>query len=438
VTVGSTSGTVVSTAVTLDAHEAVNVTVDGPSGTVEHWIRCVPPRFPRITVSGTGDHGDGWYLLANGAEPAVDNYLMILNRDGVPVWYRAGAPGRTPRNLQLLSDGDLAWFESAGFPFGIDPANGYDRRRLDGTLEVTYRVAPPNATNHHDFVELSNGNVLVLSMPISPAPPGTSCWVQGATTDVFVPVDATHVAGARIEELTADGGPTGRVWDADPFGPPGPTRLSYAEENTVPLCFRRQVGATVEYILGAVHPNALAVRGDTVLLSSRHMDAVFAIEWPTGTIRWKLGGRPRPGVSLAVSGDPGAGTKRQHDVQVLPNGDVTVFDNRTSLPFTPTSGAARMVQYRIDDVAGTATFVRELRDPSGRGSGALGSARITDGGSTLLNWGVNASGQVFAEFGPDGTVWFTVSMTGVSSSYRTVWEPATAFDVDVLRQTAGR
>jgi hypothetical protein len=386
-----------------------------------------------------GGHGDGWYLVATNGDPAADSYLMILNRDGVPVWYRQGAPGRQPRNLERLANGDLWWFEAEGFAFGTNPANGYDRRTLDGTLVRTYRVSPPDATNHHDAHELANGNVLVMSMPLE-----TPTEPRPCVTPTGQQVSATYVAGALIEELLPDGTSTGRMWSARPQAVPDATTISLSE-TTVPLCFVRQVGGVTEYLLSAVHPNGFSVRGDTVVLSARHADALYAIDWTDaarGTIRWKLGGTARPGVSLQLVGDPGGGTFRQHDPEVLANGDVTVFDNRTVFTGIPSisapTGAARFVQYRIDETARTATFVRQVADPSGRNSGALGSARLTDDGGTVLGWGANGSGQILSDIGPNGEVRFTVLMSGTTTSYRAAWEPAAAFDVDQLRQTAGR
>ena len=55
VTVGSTVGTtVVDTTVSIDADDAivVRITPIGGGTTDEYWIRCVPPDFPTITVTG--------------------------------------------------------------------------------------------------------------------------------------------------------------------------------------------------------------------------------------------------------------------------------------------------------------------------------------------------------------------------------------------------
>ena len=78
-----------------------------------------------------------------------------------------------------------------------------------------------------------------------------------------------------------------------------------------------------------VHWNAIQPVGSgSVLASFRHLDAIYKINKSTGAIVWKLGGTSRP-ESLTVVGDPLANTfGGQHDVRLLPDGTVTVFDNR--------------------------------------------------------------------------------------------------------------
>ncbi|HEX4981735.1 MAG TPA: aryl-sulfate sulfotransferase, partial [Ilumatobacteraceae bacterium] len=146
--------------------------------------------------------------------------------------------------------------------------------------------------------------------------------------------------------------------------------------------------------------------------------------------------------SLDIVGDPLNGPARQHDVRVLPNGNISMFDNRTqftnaSPPLAPVTGAARYVEYAIDETAGTATMVREIRNPSGFFSGATGSARLQPDGGVVINWGA-LPGTIFSEYDADNELLFELHMPGLNSSYRTVKEPVTAFDIAELRQTAGR
>jgi hypothetical protein len=129
-----------------------------------------------------------------------------------------------------------------------------------------------------------------------------------------------------------------------------------------------------------------------------------------------------------------------HDVRVLPNGNISLFDNRTFLPFAspPGSGPARYVEYEIDTATDTATMVREVRRASGDFSGAMGSARLQPDGGVVINWGAAAGLPIFTESDPSGETVFELFMNGANASYRTVKVPPSRFDIAELRQTAGR
>jgi hypothetical protein len=127
-----------------------------------------------------------------------------------------------------------------------------------------------------------------------------------------------------------------------------------------------------------------------------------------------------------------------HDIQVLPNGNISLFDNRTSLAFAggAVTGPARYVEYHIDTSANTATMVREVRRVNGNFSGAMGSARLQPDGGVVINWGA-VPGPIFTETNAAGTTVFELFMTGSNASYRTVKEPLGSFDIAELRATSG-
>jgi hypothetical protein len=159
------------------------------------------------------------------------------------------------------------------------------------------------------------------------------------------------------------------------------------------------------------HANSISVSGNTVLVSLRYANAVYAIDRKTDDILWKLGGTPTS-KSLAVLGDSRATSpfSGQHDARLLPDGTITVFDDESLV------GAPRAVQYRIDPVARTATLVRSVSDPTIASSSCCGSARLTSDGHWLVSWGGDPT---FGEYAADGTPLLRVTFTGVFS-YRVV------------------
>lgn len=158
------------------------------------------------------------------------------------------------------------------------------------------------------------------------------------------------------------------------------------------------------------HWNAVDVVGKFMYLSYRHLDAIYKVNRRTGAIVWKLGGTETP-KSLEVLGDPrDYPLNGQHDVNVLPDGTITVFDNSVTQGLLP-----RGVHYRINEQQGTARFIDQVKDPEVTRSGAGGSFRKSDDG-WLVGWGVSGPGAVGA-YDEHGKPIFRL-VYHVSASYR--------------------
>src|SRR5919202_812406 len=147
-----------------------------------------------------------------------------------------------------------------------------------------------------------------------------------------------------------------------------------------------------------VHLNRVAPDGaGGLVVSLRHTDAVYRIELPSGKVTWKLGGTNMPGESLEVSGDPLSPTfTKQHDAGVLPDGTITVYDNRSHV------SPPRAVRFRVDAAAHTAKWLGQVTEPKVRSSGSEGSARMI-GGHWVVSWG--GSAVMSESTGAGGLVW---------------------------------
>jgi Arylsulfotransferase (ASST) len=124
--------------------------------------------------------------------------------------------------------------------------------------------------------------------------------------------------------------------------------------------------------------------GGDLIVSLRHTDAIYRIDRATGDVEWKLGGTTRR-ESLDVLGDDAHGAATfggQHDARELPDGTVTVFDNRSLRGQPP-----RAVRFAIDAAARTATLVEDLRDPGAGSSFCCGGTRRLPGGNWVTSWG---------------------------------------------------
>ena len=76
-------------------------------------------------------------------------------------------------------------------------------------------------------------------------------------------------------------------------------------------------------LLDPYHINSAEPEGDDVLMSFRHLNAVYSVRKTNGSVEWKIGGTTAP-ESLTVLNDPiftaGGGFLGQHDVRDLPDG----------------------------------------------------------------------------------------------------------------------
>jgi hypothetical protein len=165
-----------------------------------------------------------------------------------------------------------------------------------------------------------------------------------------------------------------------------------------------------------VHLNSIEQDGDSLIVSTRQTDAVYKISKATGDVEWKLGGTTIP-QSLAVTGDPDPSLviSGQHDARLLPDGTLTLHDNRTLLAHSK----PRAMRFAIDEAAGTATVLEALTDPQAAYSTCCGSARKLPAGDWVAAWG--SSGLV-TELTPSGRRVYALRFGGRrgADSYRAV------------------
>jgi hypothetical protein len=361
----------------------VTVRQGGPPAYLYH-VRCLPNLFPAYTFTRFGPVSPRFFAVARGTL----HYAMIFDNNGVPIWWI-----HTPTwNARVLPDGTILWFNPQSFQFEIhrlngsfvralrpvgQPADGHDLQFL-GTDHLVGSKVPQNHVDTSAFGGSSDATVLNAELQ-QVNPQGQLVW-DWKTQD--------HIALAE----------TGRWW-------PRAIDLGY----------------------DIIHWNSIQPVGNgSVIASFRHLDAVYKIDKSTGGIVWKLGGTTRP-ASLNVLGDPFAYTfGGQHDARLLPDGTMTVFDNRTELGTPP-----RAVRFRIDEATGTARLLQSIIDPNVPASQCCGSARRLGNGDWLIDWG-QADHRPIGGYKPNGTRTFLFTFAG-RSSYRAEPVPAGAVSAQGLR-----
>jgi hypothetical protein len=127
------------------------------------------------------------------------------------------------------------------------------------------------------------------------------------------------------------------------------------------------------------HFNALDTDTDgNYLVSYRHMNAIVKIDRQADTVMWVLGGKANQ--FTFTNSPPFSG---QHDVQRLPNGDLSLFDN-ANMGTNPNS---RALQLSLDVANRTATRTFAYRPTPAFPARAMGSYQVTDS-AQLINYGL--------------------------------------------------
>ena len=377
--------------VTLAPGERVELSTTTSGRTSTFHVRCLPDDFPDWTYSRPGDPTARFYITTPQSVAAPDGetasvYVAIFDDHGVPVWWQKAA-GAT--DAKLLPDGTIGWgVTEAGGIYNTDSASGFDLHRLDGSLVDTWK-AVGSPTDFHDFQMLENGNALMGSYPARPGTVDLTAYGGPSTGGTLM--------DGMVQEVTPDGE---EVWSwstldhIDPSETAERWRPSFVYGLPLTLPDGRQG-------FDWAHLNSMQQVGDTVIVSFRHLDAVYAINKADGEIIWKLGGTSTP-QSLTVVGDPESNPLGgQHDARMSDDGTLTIYDNN-SLEST----APRGVSYEIDLEDRTATMVESVSDPDVTASACCGSATRLADGSWVMSWGGT---RVISEFGPTGDRHFVLT-----------------------------
>ena len=282
----------------------------------------------------------------------------------------------------------------------------YSFRRLDGTVSGTTGTIG-SATDVHELQEDAEGNFDLITAPVVAH---QDLSALGGPTDAPI-LDC-------VAQIVSPSGSLVWSWSALAHIPAAEFDLPSLNDATV------DVGGNTAYDI--YHCNSLEVTPSTVLVSFRHLDAVYLIDRASGDIIWKLGGKHRA-ESLTVSGDDRAvSLDGQHDARLAPDGVLTLNDNGTFW----NDGPPRAVSFKIDQAARTATFISEVTDPTVSSAICCGSARLLDSGNWLVGWGASST---FGEYQPDGTPVFRITWSDSISSYRTVPVPLGTFELADVR-----
>ncbi|MCW8805253.1 MAG: aryl-sulfate sulfotransferase, partial [Ignavibacteriaceae bacterium] len=353
----------------------------------------LPSDFPTITVDTSNNPSDGKIFVANlSGNFHTGNYLMILDNDGSVVNYKE-VDAFFGISFTVLPNGKPSYAQIIALSPGV-PTGRFIV--MDTTLAPvdTFQCGNGYITHPSDFLLLPNGHAILHAT--DPQPVDMSPY--GGNPNAIV-------VGNVIQELDESKNVVfqWRSWDYLPITD------SYIDLTTP--------------IVDLTHANALALDADgNILYSIRHTSSIISISRQTGDVNWILGGKRNEFtfINEHTSNAPNY-FSFQHDIRVLPNGNITLFDNGTqhSPPYS------RGVEYNLDEQNKTATLVWEFRHSPDLFAGSNGSVQRLANGGTIIGWGsASLSGvPLFTEVHPDNTIALEFSMPPGHRSFRALKFP---------------
>jgi Arylsulfotransferase (ASST) len=331
---------------------------------------------------------------------------MILEPNGALVWFKPVPAGEETTDLRVQQyEGKpvLTWWEGQV----IDGHGRGDDYIYNGAYEPVATVHAGNGlqADLHEFNLTPQGTALISAYEP----------IHANLSSIGGPSDGL-LNDCVVQEIDVRTGLVMFEWHAL-----GHVPLSYSYA-PVP-----HLSATVyDYFhLNSIQPQA---DGD-LLIGARNTWAVYMISTAGGGTVWTLGGKH----SSFTSG-PGVRFAWEHDAEVLPEGNVSIFDDEAS---PPESNQSRAIVIALDQTTHTATLARQFVHPGTRIlTQSQGNAQALPEEEEFVGWGEVGYAS---EFSAAGALSFDMHLPPGESSYRAYRMPwsATPAHAPTLAASAG-
>src|SRR5918995_793212 len=350
-------------------------------------FRSRPDLSPPVVevTKQTPDTAPRYILVAPEEGGAGQGGSLTVDNRGQVVWFRPlqGSQGRV-MNLKMQSYRGkpvLTWIETVPGEYVI----------FDSSYREIARLTAGNGYNgdHHEFLISPQDTALI-------------------TIYDAVPRDLSSVGGSKdglawqgiLQELDIETGEVLFEWHSS-------DHVDLDETYATPL----QDGRTgIDYF----HLNSIDVEPDNnLLVSARETSAVYKIDRKSGEIIWRLGGKK----SDFQMGE-GARFAFQHDARRLPDGNISIFDNGTTVfknGFPEAVEESRGIVLELDEQKMRASLVGEYTHPDKQYADAAGNVQVLPNGGVFVGWG---RALAISEFSHEGELLFDASLLRKNKSYR--------------------
>jgi len=371
---------------------------DGQHATLPEPLKLetepLPDGFPSINLrySDPAKMEPGFTLfdvIPEGNNAEFGALIVIVDELGKVVWYQIGSRFT---NVRQTNDGNLIYLQGSEY-IEMDMLGNPVRKwkAMGRSTEKVSDIPVATPSFHHEVYPMNNGNFLTLSIETRRYDNyPTNAWKANS-----LKTKAT-VAGDVVVEFAADGSIINE-WSMlellDPY------RVGYDSLGKYWNSFFGKKTLDWSHSNSVIHDP----RDDSVIVSSRHQDAVVKFSRKTGKLIWILGthanwDKKRFGRYLLkpINNQQYFFPYHQHSPMILPNGNLMLYDNgnyRASpydKPLDYRKNFSRAVEYEIDEKNMTIKLVWEYGQSSREKvySAALGDANyLPETGNVLITHG---------------------------------------------------
>lgn len=355
----------------------------------------LPDDFPTITseIYLEDSLADGKIFLAiRDNSKGIGNYVLLLNNDGTPVWYKQLESPEEGFDFRLLANGYLSYghgYVDSEFTVGtFIKAKILD---LNYNEVDTFDMVNGYKAEGHGSQYLPNGHMLMFAYSL-----------ESFDLTEYEGYPYAQLAGTTIQELDAEKKLVNqwRFWDE--------YDLSIFEEKNL-----------AREILDAVHTNSVELDHDgNLLMSSRAISTVAKINRQTGEVMWNLGGKFNDFSFIGVDSSIVVNWFNGHDLRRLDNGHISFFINNLTGSDPKTSKVAEFI---LDEENLTCELAWLYEPETATNSNAMGSAQKLPNDNYFIGWGTapRTSGAICSEVTASKNPVMQMSMDKGIVSYRT-------------------
>jgi hypothetical protein len=345
---------------------------------------------PVVTVTHAATSAAAGYLFGAPALGPGQYGPMVFDSAGNLVWFRSLPSGQDATELHVqryAGKMDLTWWQGRTLQLGYGEGQDVIADSAYHTIAVV-KAGNGLQADEHEFRLTSAGQAFIPAF--SP--------VAANLSSAGGPSNGVALDGV-VQEIDIR---TGLVmWEWHSLGNVALSE-SYSKApgvSTTPFDY--------------FHINSLFVAKDgNVLVSARNTWGIYSISKSTGRVLWRLGGKkstfaPGPGVSFAW----------QHNAELLPNGEITLFDDEGAPAVKPPSRGEIL---KLDPATKTATLAAQFLPAQTLVTTSQGNLQRLPNG----NWFVGFGGLPnFTEYDSHGQIVYDARFPAGENSYRVYRQP---------------